>query len=220
MPSPVRPRLGRLALVALGLLALTLAAAPEQARAALVITVQNANVTANTTGNTFDVTLTNTNLAPVTIAGFSFGLTTAPAITFTEANTSATSYIFAGNSAFGPIISTTPPPSGQTLLASDNFGTANAGVSIGVNGVVGLGRVVFNAGAVGTYSVTLDRLFTSLSAPNGDDVPVTTVVGGVITVTSAPTTVVPEPSSVAMAAIGLGCALAAGRARSRRARIA
>jgi hypothetical protein len=112
-----RPRLGRLAMLALGLAAL--AAAPGRAPAALIMTVQSVTVLPGTTGNALDVTLTNTGPSSVQIGGFAFELTTSAGITFTGATTATATapYIFGGSSAFGPNLATLPPPNGPLLQA-------------------------------------------------------------------------------------------------------
>ncbi|WP_435016779.1 PEP-CTERM sorting domain-containing protein [Tundrisphaera sp. TA3] len=200
-----RPRPARLAFAA-ALLIAAFGTAAAPARAALVVDVQSITVAPGSSGNALGITLTNTGPGSVTIAGFSFGLTTSPGITFTEADTSVASYIFAGRSLFGPIISITPP--GTTLEASDNWDTPNAGVVLASGATVGLGRVLFNAAAAGQFPVAL-QVFptTSLSGPTGANIPITTRNNGVITVG---TQAVPEPSSAAL--LGLGLALVA-RAR-------
>ncbi len=189
----------------LGLAALFVLSA-SSARAGLIVTAKNGTGAVGSTGNAFDVILTNTGPSAVSLGGFSFGLTTANSnITFTQANVSTTTpYIFPGaNSLFGPVISTTPPPAGQTVIASD---LGISGVSLGVGNSVGLGHVLFDvsAGAAnGTFPVTLTPFpTTSLSDPNGNDVPVTSLVNGSITITGGTNggggTGVPEPSTLLM----------------------
>jgi hypothetical protein len=185
------------------------------ARADLVVTVQSVAVDAGSTNDALDVTLTNTGTGSVDIGGFSFGLSTSLPITFTSATISTTlaPYIFAGDSLFGPIISTVPPPSGQSLMASDNYDIALSGITLASGATVGLGHVIFDAG-LGIYPVAVNLMdfpFTSLSDLSGADVPITRLVNGTISLRGNS---VPEPSTLALTVLGV--ALVAGLSRSRR----
>lgn len=170
--------------------------------------------TGGSTGNSFDVLLTNTGPATATIGGFSFGITAADAvINFTEANVSTTvdTYIFSGgDSLFGPTISTL---TGQTLEASDF--SASSGTAFGAGDTFGVGHILFDvaSGATpGPIAVTFEEFpITSLSDADGNDVAFTTV-GGAITITSPNT--VPEPSTEVFLA-GAFAALAIARGRRR-----
>jgi hypothetical protein len=144
----------------------------------------------------------------LTRAGFS--LATHYPLVFTEADISTTlaSYIFAGHSLFGPIISTTPPPNGPVLIASDDYDVPNSGIMLGSGATVGLGRSLFNvtsSATNGAFPVTLNSSQTTLADFVGNDVPITTLNDGSITITASPT--VPEPSSVILFGIGLGTSL-------------
>jgi hypothetical protein len=169
---------------------------PATARADIVISVQSVTAVAGSSGNGIDVDLTNSGPSSMTIGGFSFGISIAnPAISFTDANTAtAVSYIFGGNSLFGPDL--TGPTSGQTLSASDLFSIPLAGVTLSAGSTVGLGHVLFDVApgaASGFFPVNLTPFpTTSLSDAFGSDLPVSTLLGGSITIPSA---VVPEPSS-------------------------
>ncbi len=186
-----------------GLAAVLLVAPP--ARADFVFSLEpGITATAGSTGNSFDVLLTNTGPLPITVAGFSFGITAAdPAINFTEANISTTvdTYIFNGDSLFGPIVNTF---TGQTLEASDFSASPSTNIGSGVT--VGLGHILFDvaSGATpGPIAVTFeDGPTTSLADAVGNDIAFTTVPGA-ITITSPNT--VPEPSTEAF----LACAFAA-----------
>lgn len=164
-----------------------------QARAALIVSAPTINVFTGTTG-TFDVLLQNTGPSVVSIGGTSFGImTTNPGITFTLANISTvTSYIFAGNSLFGPDITIS---SGTSLVASDS---ANSPISVNVasGATVGLGHVtyVISAGAAaGTFAITFSPAATSLSTGAGANIPITTLTNGSISVTATP-----EPASLSL----------------------
>jgi len=164
------------------------------AKADLVISVGSAVVNPGTSGNSFDLTLTNTSLSAVDLGAFSFGISvTNPDITFTEANEStALTYVFAGDSLFGPVISTSPP--GQSLIASD---LSLSGTSLGTGATFGLGHVLFDvAGGAGPglFAVTLDGFpATSLSDTSANNLNFTGIDGS-ITINAVAN--VPEPSSL------------------------
>jgi len=165
--------------------------APASARADLSVTVQSVIVAPNSTGNSFDVTLTNTGPSAVSVGGFSFEITTTAAgINFTSATTATTidPYVFAGHSLFGPTINTT---SGSTLDASDNYDVQASGITLAAGATVGLGHVFFDIGTTsGTVTLT-PAPATSVSDAGGHNLPISSYVGGTITFSS-----VPEPSSV------------------------
>jgi hypothetical protein len=174
------------------------------AHATLLFSVGSVSAAAGTSG-AFDVTLQNTGVLAVNIAAFSFGLSVGTTdITFTGVNTStASTYIFNGNSLFGPLISTTPPPTGQIVLASDV--TANAlDFSLASGATVGIGHVLFDlslAAALGPQTVTL-AVFptTSLSDSLGANVAFTGS-NGILTITAPAAT--PEPSTFLLTLLGL-----------------
>ncbi len=161
------------------------------ARAGVILTIQSATANQNSTGNFFDVILTNTGPSGVSIADFSFGIQTADTdISFTDATTgTAATYIFGPDSLFGPDL--TGPASGQSLTTSDTDSVSE--VTIAASSTVGLGHVLFSvaAGAVpGGFAVTFVPLSTSLSDAAGGPITIDTLTNGTITVSSA----VPEPS--------------------------
>lgn len=176
---------------ALGLLA------PVPASAALIVSF-GSSIAAAGSNQFVDVLLHNTGSA-VTVDVFSFDFSTSsPYITFTEATTSTTTapYIFAGNSLFGPIVSTTPPPNGQTVIASDL--AVCCGTVVGPNSTFALGEVEFQTAAgapSGSAILVLNASGTSLSDSSGNLIPITTLTNGSITVTAS---AVPEPSTLSM----------------------
>ena len=197
-----------LSLAAAGLL---LAAAPAlPARAGMVITLQNVSAAAGSSGDTLEVDLTNTGTSAVDIGAFNFELTipSGSGITFTGADTSTSldTYIFAGNSfadAFdgGSIYSSSS--STATMLDAGDVGTATG--TVGAGATVGLGLVLFDvAGSAPTGSVTVTltttQAGTSLTDPNGGNIPIDTFNNGAITITGG---TVPEPSAVIPAMLGL-----------------
>jgi hypothetical protein len=191
------------------------ALAVQPARASLIVSAQSVSAVVGTSGNTFDITLTNTGPTDVTIGGFSFGISTAsPNIDFTGASTTTTTapYIFAGDS-FVEL----PPgfplntSSGQSLAATDLSASGN-GTVVGAGDTLGLGEVFFDVAAGTTVGqiivVTLDASQTSLSDPAGTPITVDTLANGSI----APT---PEPSTLVLFSASL-VALAGGGWRGRR----
>lgn len=188
-------------------------------RAALIMNVQSVTDAAGSTGDTLDVTLTNTGSGAVTVGGFSFGLSVGTTdLSFTGVSTGTTSatYIFGANSLFGPDISVQPPNlPGQTLDAQD-IDALFTGSSVGAGATVGLGHITFNlsAGAVaGPITLSFIPVGDSLSDQNGTALAFSTGTGSV-TVTSA----TPEPATSLMVGVALTGILGAmrhfrGRAR-------
>lgn len=165
-------------------------------------------------GNAFELTLTNTGPSTVAIAGFNFEITaSSPDITFTQATdaTVANPYIFAGNSLFGPVISTS---SGQTLDASDLDSAPFNAVASGAS--YGLALIFFNVSPSATVPEMVTVAFnqalsaTSLSDSNGLPIGINTFTPGTIGV-------VPEPSGALLAAAGLAILSAALIRRRQRA---
>jgi hypothetical protein len=166
-------------------------------------------VNAGSIGNTLEIDLTNTGPA-VNVAGFSFEISvpTSSGVTFTGADTSTSAtYIFAGNSLFGPIISSSPP--GTTLDAGDLAATLGSFTTVGPGATTfGLGLVSFDVAgsATGTATVSFNSSITTLTAPDGSNIPINTLNNGTITIQSP--SPVPEPATffpVALGLLGLSC---------------
>ena len=197
--------------VILALAALWLPGIP--ARAALIESIQSTIVPANSTNDSFDVTLTNTGPSSVTVGSFSFGIQADTSnITFNNVTTATTpaTYIFNGTSLFGPDItvstSTGPPPS----ISASDITTIPAGVVVASGSTVGLGHVFFNAGpATGITGLTFQPANTNLTDPSLANIPITTLTSGTVTVTPS----VPEPSSLVIAGIVAGGLLVVHRRR-------
>lgn len=194
------------------LLVALLSAAPS--RANVILTVGSVSAAPGSTGNSLDVTLTNTGVTALTVFTFNFTISTSNTdITFTSADTStAVPYIFAGDSLFGPIISTSSP--GQTLSASD--AAASGGDSVAGGATVGLGHVFFDVlptAALGSFDVVFstDIAHTSLSNSAGGNIPINTFTSGSITIAT------PEPGTIAFLGSGLVAVILAKRRARRRA---
>src|SRR5580704_14160015 len=148
------PHVARLATV--GIMLGLLGSIP--ACASLIITVGSTTVNANSTLDSFDVTLMNTGPSAVTIYSTDVDLTTTnAAITFTDATVSTdVTYIFAGNSLLGPDILGNTGSAPPSLSAGVVWGGGGAGFVLNSGVTVGLARVFFNVGnASGSASVTL-----------------------------------------------------------------
>lgn len=192
------------------------------ARAEATLIVSAVPVTASTgsSGNGFDIVLTNTGPASVGIGGFAVDISVAggSGVTFTGANISTTdSYIFGAGGLFGPNIGVVSN-GGLSLSASDIFATPLSGVTIGSGVTVGLAHVLFDVASnanPGVVTVTISPFpTTNLSDFGGDDVPIDTLSNGSITLTGM--TVVPEPSAMVLAAGGLLAFAGGARLRRRR----
>jgi hypothetical protein len=186
----------------------------SSAGAGIVVSVQSVSANRGTTGNTLEVDVQNTG-ASVDIASFSFEISVpvSSGVSFSGAdtNTSTASYIFAGNSGFGPNIATA---TGTTLDASDLAVVGST--TLGTGATLALGRVIFDVASsapLGQVTVSLTGFpATSLTDPNLGNIVIDTLNNGTIDVTSGG--VVPEPTSIVSATLGLfGGALLIWRAR-------
>lgn len=200
------------------LAALLLFAPASRADGLAVGIAPGTTASAGSTGNTFDVLLTNTGPSAINVAGFGFGIVTADAdISFTDANTSTSApYIFAGDSfdvINGFTLFTNSLP-GQTVEASD-LSNSGAGANIPVGATVALGNIVFDvaSGATpGIFAVTFEDFpTTSFADSNGGNLDFTAADGS-ITITSG--TPAPEPASSALLLCALALLFAIRRRRS------
>jgi hypothetical protein len=179
---------------------------PASIHAGTIFAVEGASAAPGSTGNGLDVVLEATSA--LNIDAFAVEVTTTdPGITFTGATTgTAATYIFSGNSVFGPDIGTTTPPS-QTFDASDLAMTP----STTMPGTVGLAHFTFdvaNDATGGPFTISLTALGNSLSDPNGNNVPITALDDGTITIAS-----VPEPAVLDLSALALAAGLLTFRRR-------
>ncbi|MBL8824584.1 MAG: PEP-CTERM sorting domain-containing protein [Planctomycetia bacterium] len=195
--------LNRWMLAGLALFCLTGLAA---AQAALQIIVGSATASSPSTGNTFEVSITNVGNAPsAPLAGFSFGISVpgGSGITFTNATilTALNPYLFLGQSSTPPFSNTAFP--NQSFIATDLYATAG-GVPVLPGQTFGLGLISFDV-AVGSSDTTVTLAgfpATGLSDENGSTVDYDGF-NGLITIAA-----VPEPATWGM--IGLSTMAAAG----------
>src|SRR6266851_4649032 len=153
------------------------------------------NVNAGTSGDGFDVLLTNLSGPAVSLAGFTFEISVPSTdILLSAANTATLldPYIFSGKSLFGPNI--TVANTGQDLSASDLYSVIGSGITLGAGATVGLGHILFDVSAT-AHSETVTVTFfaspaTSLSDDLANNVPINTLTNGQIDITGT----VPEPS--------------------------
>jgi hypothetical protein len=178
------------------------------ARADIVYFLQSVNASAGA----FDVLLSNTGASAVKLDGFAFEVTvttpSGPAVTLTNATTATTAspYIFAGNSLFGPDITLATSNGGKTLDASDAYSVVNTDISLASGATVGLGHVIFSAaGLTSTATVSFTGGFptNSLGDHLSNNIPITTFKTGTISPTSSS---VPEPSAPVLASALLALA--------------
>jgi hypothetical protein len=192
-PPELRRQGMRLLTTAAFLVAAFIGAAP--APPPLVISVQNTSYTAGTNNDTVEITLTNTGSIPISVGGFSFGISVGTTnLSFTGANISTTTapYIFAASGLFSPNISVSPPNlPGQALNAEDIFSVPASGATIGAGVTVALGKVLFNIDPMTPTSmipVSVGTTPSSISDLNGSSVPFSATNGTVnVTGLSAPT---------------------------------
>jgi hypothetical protein len=173
---------------------------PASIDASTIFVVEGASAAPGSTGNGLDVVLETTSILSIDAFGVEV-TTTDPDIMFTGATTgTATTYIFSGNSLFGPNIGTTTPPS-QNFDASDLAMTTPPDIS----GTVGLAHFTFdvaNDATGGPFTISLTGLGNSLSGSNGNNIPITTLEDGTITIES-----VPEPAALGLSALALAAGL-------------
>lgn len=157
------------------------------------------DVAAGSSGNTFDVLLSNTSGASVSIGGFFFEVTSSSSdVTFTDATTATTDpYVFGTDSLFGPDI--IGPGSTATDLNASDLDLSLDGFSLNPGVTVGLGHVLFNVSS-GAATRTVAFSFagfpgTSLADALGDNISIATLDGGQFQITGA-MTATPEPSSL------------------------
>jgi hypothetical protein len=197
-PSSIRRLLSVFVLAAL------FGAAP--ACASLIFSIQNTTVSGGTSGDLFEVDLTNASASAVTVNSFSFGLTVSgPGIVLESAtyDTLLHPYIFdTVDSLAGPVIDTS---SGQSLIASDLWIGDGDGFLLASGATAGVGEVSFDV-AAGPDTVSFLQNATSVSDVFGNALPLGSAVPGTITVTSANASPTPESGTLLLLCLGLGAA--------------
>lgn len=195
-----------------------LAVSPAQA-GPVTISTTPVLVNAGSSGNYFDVVLTNGS-AITLLGAFSVGLSVGdPSILFTSATMdTASPYVFSGDSftlltLLSNDISTAS--GAQTLIASD-LSNSGAGVSIAAGATVGLGRVFFTATPAASAGAAIQLTFlafptTSLSDALGVDIPISSMSAGSIEVA---TSGVPEPATLLPVSLGLLAVVSFARKRT------
>jgi hypothetical protein len=145
---------------------------------------------------TLEVDVQNASAAGIVIGGFNFEIGADSDIDFTGAGFSTSApYIFAGDS-FDQVNSLPLNISTGASLSAFDISNSGDGDILGAGQTAGLALVTFNVSptaALGpvTVSFVTDPSNTSLSDPNGDEIPIDSFVNGTIDV-------IPEPSGAAM----------------------
>lgn len=216
---------GRLVAMAVLLASFFVLAPARGVDAQVILSIGNyspATPTPGSTGNQFDVLITNTG-SPVTVGFFAFQLQVAPlsGITFTNVVRPASGYLFGAYNPPEPLSLDTFP--NTTFTASDpaDLPTPPA-VTLNTGSSFKLGQVTYSVGAGVSPGAMIPVNFiaagTSLDNGLGNAVPFTTQPGQ-ITVDA-----VPEPSTLAIGAVIAGVAgvvcLRQHRAGKRRAAVA
>ncbi len=139
---------------------------PAASKAAIIASIQSVAGLPGDTNDQFDVFVTNTG-APINIIAFAFEVdVSSPDVTLNQTTTATAiqTYIFNGNSSFGPIINLLGP--GQSMDGSDGANSGSTTLSTGAS--FGLGRVFFDINPLALSQVaTIDvqyghRLFEPL----------------------------------------------------------
>ena len=173
-------------------------AAVNSAQATILFGSGSTTAAPGSSNNGVDLFITNTGPSAVDIGGFSWEITVSGADVTLNSATTATvlPYIFAGNSAFGPTISTSP--AGQTMDASDFVAVVNSSTTVGAGQTFGLGRLLFDVSGGAPNNEILNLVFnaanSSLSDANGNPVTIDTFQSGTITVLAS-VSGVPEPGT-------------------------
>jgi hypothetical protein len=196
-------------------LALSAVLMTSPVRAELILNIVNSTATAGSTGNQLYVTVTNVDndtgngAGPISLGGFAFEITALNTtdVNFTQILTGAPasySYIFDGNSLFGPDITNyADPTGGQTIDAADNAAMPYSGTTLMVGDTYGLGYISYNVLASAPPEVIYLGVSaypaTSFSDPDNNNVDYSVANPlGTIEILSAS---VPEPTSLLMLSI-------------------
>jgi hypothetical protein len=190
-----------------------LGAAPASAgTVGLILNIQSGlSAAPGTTGNSFEVDVTNNGTLADVIDSFAFEVATASAgISFTvSTDGTANPYIFAGNSSFGPTLSLLS--TGQSMDGSDIANTGN-GYSLDVGSTIAIGEVFYNVAdgaSAGPVTVSfLPTTATSFSDINGNTFNIQALNSGTVTLTPG---TVPEPSSLSIMSLALTALALAAR---------
>ena len=177
-----------------------IAPTPARADGLSVALTPLSDVAAGSTGNTFDVLLTNGSASAVSIEAFAFEVVSSiPDVTFSGASTAtSTTYIFGADSLFGPDI--TGFGWGTTDLGASDLDAVDQ-ITLGAGATVGLGHVLFDVSPTApTEIVSIDIVGfpgTSLGDDLGNNVPIESFSGGKVQI-NGPVAGVPEPGTLVL----------------------
>jgi hypothetical protein len=182
-------------------IAIGLLGASSSSAGTLGLSLQCVLASSPSTGDSFEVDLTNSTGNAVVVNSFFFGFTANANFIFTSATTATTNstYIFdgIGNSLYAPDITSTA--GAGFISAGDLWVGLGNGFNIADGATVGLGEVFFNVAAgvaPGPYTVSFVTDQTSLSDINGANIPIGSFNSGTITVPGGEAA--PEPTTLAL----------------------
>jgi hypothetical protein len=174
-------------------------------QAGTLLSIQPGAVPAGTpsTGNVFDVLLTNTGPSSITVGGFAFGVSvTNPDITLTGADfaTLIDPYLFVGQSLDVDLSTSLNSSSGATLDGGD--ASDGTGATLAAGQTLALGEVFFSIAAnaipgLNTVSFTGGTSGNNLSNVAGGPITIDNLTNGSVNIT------VPEPPSLLLGLIAL-----------------
>ena len=176
------------------------------ASAGLVLSIEGGlSATAGSTGNSFEVDVSNTGATAADINSFAFQVSinnTDVTLTGTTDGTTNFAYIF-GDSLFGPNINTLSR--GQSMDGQDTTGGND--FSLGAGDTIGLGEIFYDvANGAGTGPFTLSfspSTANSFSDGGGQSLDTDSSATGSITITAAAVSSTPEPSSLSLMALAV-----------------
>jgi hypothetical protein len=181
-----------------------LGAAPARAAVLYTYSIQSVSAASPSTGDEFEVDLTNNSGSPIVVNSFTFGIQMPTGFTITAANctTAVNTYIFSPtgtDSLACPDLSTPGTLPGTSVDASDVWVGAGNGATVADGATVALGEIIFDAASgltPGPYTVSFIPADDSMSDVTGAPIgPINDSGTGTITVPAAS---VPEPSTMAL----------------------
>ena len=190
---------------------------PAQASASYSMQMVTTTVNQGDMGDALEVMVTNSGPSSFTVGGFFFEITVADSdVSFTDGNTSTVldTYIFAGDSFFGPDLTPGFTPA-QTIDVGD-LSFSGAGAVVAPGATFSLGEVLFNisptaASGPVTVSFSGGTSANSLADLSGNAISIGSFTGTGFTILG--TSSVPEPSTWLPLLAGIGAIVSFARLR-------